>query len=170
MKVTFSLHLKSSISVLSKGSSALQEQLDSIEKEAFLMVTAIQEQEVNEINSNEEIVSETQWKKRTLNVNEQWEKCRESYWKTRTESDCPIFRTCAACSDVTHEAVIRCTTCKKEFCADCDSKVHISQPFHCRSYYSKIDLSSTKLLPIDFIDNSKGDIIAKGTFYSVFVK
>jgi hypothetical protein len=79
MKVTFSLHLKSSISVLSKGSSALQEQLDSIEKEAFLMVTAIQEQEVNEINSNEEIVSETQWKKRTLNVNEQWEKCRESY-------------------------------------------------------------------------------------------
>ena len=128
------------------------------------MVTAIQEQEINERNSNEEIVSETQWGKRTLNVNEQWEKCRESYWKTRTESDCPLFRTCASCSDITNEAVIRCTTCKKEFCADCDSKVHISQPFHCRSYYSKIDLSSTKLLPVHFIDNSKGDIIAKGTF------
>jgi hypothetical protein len=39
----------------------------------------LNEQEVNERNSNEEIVSETQWKKRTLNVNEQWEKCRESY-------------------------------------------------------------------------------------------
>ncbi len=137
-----------SISLL--GQSKMQGLLTLIEKEAseMLSMAMLQEEEVSKI-----ITSEQSWKKRIVNMNRQWKNCRNNYVKSRSERECPAFKSCDSCFIKLENYVVFCRSCKKELCTSCDSTLHVCSPFHNRILYIRSDMSSRKLLPVEIVDH-----------------
>jgi hypothetical protein len=68
---------------------------------------------------------------------------------------------CDQCHGVLNYYAVRCMTCKKHLCHQCDANTHSSMPFHRRLLCSCETLET--LQPHHFIDE-EGNIITKGIF------
>lgn len=96
--------------------------------------------------------SKQDWKVRIGSIHEEWNKNRKNYWDTRLERECPVFSSCDSCSKDLKRYVVCCKNCKQELCAACDSRIHGDSPFHGRTLYKTIDMSSVKLLSLQIVD------------------
>ncbi len=154
------------------GQSKMQGLLTLIEKEAseMLSMAMVQEEEVSKI-----ITTEQSWKKRIVNMNSQWENCRNNYAKSRSDRECPAFKSCDSCFTRLEKYVVFCRSCKKELCTSCDSTLHAFAPFHSRSLYITSDMSSRKLLPVEIVDHliqvqTRGDDAYRNKIITMIIK
>ena len=136
----------------------LQEELQNIDKRASQSLHIVLEME----NRTSGIPLKQNWKVRIKNVHEEWNKNRIVYWNARLERECPVFKSCDSCSSKLNDFIICCKNCTKELCAACDSKVHSYSPFHNRTLYKTVEMTATKLLPRQIINEKTLSIVYKG--------
>jgi hypothetical protein len=88
--------------------------------------------------STDDTVKKSQWEKRSLNNEANWENCREELFSAVLGSlvvpDDEVV--CMLCQKEC--AVIKCSECKLQYlCPGCDDVVHTDNPLHDREYWSK---------------------------------
>lgn len=102
------------------------------------------------------------WAERMENMDSLWEGVRESvYDNFLSKQAYPLVIQCDNCSQsLSGGRAIRCLTCKKHYCGDCDFSFHAQQPFHNRWLVSSDSWYSLKTM--EFVD-STGKLVEKGT-------
>ena len=141
-------------------SRELQDQMILIENEASKMMCELDKEHFPQLIESDQ----PSWRKRILNINDQWNGCRETYKKSRVDRECPAFGSCDCCASEISQYAICCKCCKKELCALCDQSSHANFPFHARILFKRSDISSTQLLPINIVEQVGEDIkiVVKG--------
>ncbi|XP_045023599.1 uncharacterized protein LOC123467994 [Daphnia magna] len=100
------------------------------------------------------------WAERMENMDSLWEGVRESvYDNFLSKQAYPLVIQCDNCSQsLSGGRAIRCLTCKKHYCGDCDFSFHAQQPFHNRWLVSSDSWYSLKTM--EFVD-STGKLVEK---------
>lgn len=134
---------------------------EEAQRQLIAMETLTHEGRITEAYENE-----TEWKKRRRVGRINWNASRKEFSNSATEGSCPYFDFCHQCYRQTNDFVIRCDTCKKDLCSKCDESIHSYDPFHKRTFFSKKDFISRKLLPVEFIKGPNlTDIVSKGAYF-----
>lgn len=107
------------------------------------------------------LLTKEAWTKRFYKVEGAWSGSREPFFTAMVEFEAFSPTYCRNCSLVLETQAIRCRSCRKHLCFECDTKVHErDHPLHRRVWLKKVGESS-KLKPTEFL-NEEWEIVTKG--------
>lgn len=116
-----------------------------------------------EVYFNPEFKKAKSWTERNCDVFCDW----KDVMKTLVDEYCTQFAftpgPCTECSKFLSTYIIRCLSCNRKLCSDCDFKIHYCEPFHNRWNTTKGHWRT--LMPGEFVSDEEGNIYKKGTIF-----
>lgn len=125
--------------------SGMMEKIEEMEREAQI---AINEEKIKE--------QQTQVKYKKEDFDESWMAKEGLIHKAYVASLACSHTICDVCG-IGLSDTVRCTDCMKHLCSQCDTTIHIANPFHNRKWF-RGELSTRILLPEEFL-NFQGNLV-----------
>jgi excinuclease UvrABC ATPase subunit len=123
---------------------------DSVSEKQAKIIEDLKDMESR--NTAENKKDKQDWLGRVATQEEDWEKKRPSFIKSRVSAYYSSDRTCTQCYVKMSLLSAYCFCCERNYCASCDLDIHLHRPFHKRILQFHEEYSSYKLKPTTFIN------------------
>lgn len=84
-----------------------------------------------------EQINETKWRKRMSRVDEDWSEMRKTLIQVYVKSFSLDTHSCSLCKTQEGVHYVKCVSCTKTHCWECDKHIHLEQRFHERRVIKK---------------------------------